>query len=93
MRVALRTALSKSRRSGEAWTWPKFARTIRERLRDPSARQLLESAVSLRRTGTTTLPTWVRTIIMTRDLCIAKGVRVTVVRRPEERGLRRLAND
>ena len=53
-------------------SWRQFLAIIESKLTDPSARQLLETAVTLRRTNGMSLRMWVRTLIMTRELCIKK---------------------
>ena len=55
-------------------SWHQFLAIVKSKLTDPSARQLLETAVTLRRTNGMTLRMWVRTLIMTRELCIKKQV-------------------
>ena len=59
---------------GTSLSWHQFLAIIESKLTDPSARQLLETAVTLRRTNGMTLRMWIRTLIMTRELCIKKQV-------------------
>ena len=55
-------------------SWTKFVSIITSKLSDPSARTLIETVVTLRRTADCSMIMWTRTLIQTRDLCIAKGV-------------------
>ena len=54
--------------------WHKFLAIINAKLKDPSARSLLETTVSLRRDDNCDLHTWVRTFIMTQELCGQKKI-------------------
>ena len=54
--------------------WHKFLAIINAKLKDPSARSLLETTVSLRRDDHCDLHTWVRTFIMTQELCGQKKI-------------------
>ena len=71
--VLLRS-LALARRQAQEYPWETFVAVIHDRLEDPSARQMIESTSSLRRTDGMDLATWVRTLIMCRTLLLKSGV-------------------
>ena len=67
-------SLALARRQAQKYPWETFVAVIHDRLEDPSARQMIESTSSLRRTDGMDLATWVRTLIMCRTLLLKSGV-------------------
>ena len=67
-------SLALARRQAQEYPWETFVAVIHDRLEDPSARQMIESTSSLRRTDGMDLATWVRTLIMCRTLLLKSGV-------------------
>ena len=71
--MMMRRGLAVARLAGRRFTWPDFKSVIRNKLSDPTGREMVESFVSMRREGKQDLQQWVRTLIVARDLCVQKG--------------------